>query len=111
MQVFEVLADDSRRRIVELLAQGDLAAGEIAAHFAVSGPAISRHLRVLRAAGVVHYRREGQRWVYALDPDPLLALDAWVRHTIATWQQRFAALGEHLDTMAAQQRPEKETKP
>ena len=102
MQVFEVLADDIRRRIVELLAQGDLPAGEIAANFDVSGPAISRHLRVLREAGVVRYRREGQKWVYALDPDPLVALDRWVRHTVETWQRRFATLGEHLDDMEAQ---------
>ncbi len=111
MQVFEVLADDIRRRIVELLAQGELPAGEIASHFQVSGPAVSRHLRVLREAGVVHYHREGQRWVYVLNPDPLLALDAWVRQTLETWQRRFAALGEHLDTMAAQHLAEKETTP
>ena len=110
MQVFDVLADDIRRRIIELLADRELAAGEIAAHFEVSGPAISRHLRVLREAGVVHYRREGQRWVYALEPTPLLALDTWVRHTVETWQRRFITLGEHLNDMAAQQRAEKETR-
>ena len=104
-----MLADDVRRRIVELLAHGELAAGEVAAHFEVSGPAISRHLRVLRAAGVVRHRRDGQRWVYALNPDPLLALDAWLHHTVATWQRRFAALGEHLDAMESSPLSEKET--
>ena len=109
MEVFEVLADGIRRRIVELLAQGELAAGEIAAHFEVSGPAISRHLRVLREAGVVRYRRDGQRWVYALNPDPLLALDEWLHRNVEIWQRRFAALCEHLDAMDAPHPSGKET--
>lgn len=109
MQVFEVLADDIRRHIVELLAAGELPAGAIAAHFRVSGPAISRHLRVLRAAGIVRYRRDGQKWVYALDPDPLRALDRWVHHTLLTWQHRFDALGAHLAAMDAHHRVDEET--
>lgn len=109
MQVFEVLADGIRRRIVELLAHDELAAGEIAGHFDVTGPAISRHLRVLREAGIVRYRREGQRWVYELDPAPLIGLDRWVRHNVDIWQRRFARLGEHLDDMESQQLSDEES--
>lgn len=97
MDTFEVLADPIRRRIVELLAVRDRPAGEIASKFDVSGPAISRHLRVLRDNGVVTYRRDGQRLVYRLRPQPLMEADAWMRKNVEAWQRRFAALGEHLD--------------
>ena len=91
------LADPTRRRIVELLAEGERPAGEIAEHFDVSGPAISRHLRVLRECGVATYRRDAQRWVYALDPGPITELDRWMRDTLLRWQRRFDDLGRHLD--------------
>lgn len=94
------LADPTRRRIVELLADRERPAGEIADQFTVSGPAISRHLRVLREAGVATYRRDAQRWVYALNPDKITELDRWMRDTLLRWQQRFDALGERLDSMA-----------
>jgi DNA-binding transcriptional ArsR family regulator len=107
MDPMAALADPIRRRIVELLADGELPAGAIASHFEVSGPAISRHLRVLRAAEVVTYRRDAQRWVYELNPDVLAQIDAWMRRTLFRWQRRFDVLGEHLDDMAAE-RDEKE---
>jgi DNA-binding transcriptional ArsR family regulator len=100
MDVFEVLADPIRRRIVELLAERELPAGEIASAFEVTGPAISRHLRVLRGVGIVEYRRDGQRWVYRLNPAPLREAEAWMRHNVAAWEHRFQALGRHLDSMA-----------
>ena len=103
-----MLADQTRRRIVELLATEDLAAGEVAAHFDVSGPAISRHLRVLREAEVVHFRRDGQKWVYSLNLQPLLDIDLRLQHNVETWQRRFAALGAHLDDMRAHEESEKE---
>jgi DNA-binding transcriptional ArsR family regulator len=98
------LADPTRRRIVELLADGELNAGEIASQFDVSGPAISRHLRVLRQPGVATYRRDAQRWVYALNPDKITELDRWMRDTLLRWQQRFDALGEHLDRMETEEK-------
>jgi DNA-binding transcriptional ArsR family regulator len=104
MEALTVLGDVTRRRIVELLAERERPAGEIADHFAVSGPAISRHLRVLRTAGIAEYRRDGQRWVYRLNPEPLIAADEWMRHNIAAWERRFQALGGHLDAMAAAER-------
>jgi DNA-binding transcriptional ArsR family regulator len=101
MDVFEVLADPIRRRIVEMLSKQEHPAGEIASAFEVTGPAISRHLRILREVGIVEYRRDGQRWVYRLDPTPLRAVEAWMRHNVAAWEHRFQALGRQLDSMAA----------
>jgi DNA-binding transcriptional ArsR family regulator len=97
------LADPTRRRIVELLADGDRPAGEIASFFEVTGPAISRHLRVLREVGMATYKREAQRWVYALNPDSITELDRWMRDTLLRWQQRFDALGQHLDRMESEE--------
>jgi DNA-binding transcriptional ArsR family regulator len=103
MEALAVLADPTRRRIVELLSDGERPAGEIASHFEVSGPAISRHLRVLRENGIATYRREAQRWVYALNPEPIEEVDRWMRDTLGRWQHRFDALGEHLDEVAAEE--------
>jgi len=101
MDVFEALADPTRRRIVELLAERERLAGEVAREFDVTGPAISRHLRVLREAGMVDYRRDGQRWVYRLDPTPLRRAETWMRQNAAAWERRFQSLGQELDSMAS----------
>jgi DNA-binding transcriptional ArsR family regulator len=93
---FEALADPTRRRIVELLAGGELTAGEIAGEFAVSRPAVSRHLRVLRDTGLVRYREEAQRRVYALEAAPLAALEAWLARYRPVWQNRLDALDTEL---------------
>jgi len=74
----EALADPVRRAIVERLAAGEVGAGEIAAAFPISRPAISRHLRVLREAGLVTSRVAGQQRIYTLDRRPLAELDAWL---------------------------------
>ena len=74
----EALADPVRRAIVERLADGDVGAGDIAEAFPISRPAISRHLRVLREAGLVTSRVAGQHRIYALDRRPLAELDAWL---------------------------------
>jgi len=78
VSTFEALADPVRQAIVERLAEGDVGAGVIAAAFPVSRPAVSRHLRVLRDAGIVTSRVAGQERIYALDRRPLAALDAWL---------------------------------
>lgn len=78
MQVADALADPVRRAILERLADGEVGAGVIAAAFPVSRPAISRHLRVLREAGLVTSRVHGQQRIYALDRRPLAELDAWL---------------------------------
>jgi DNA-binding transcriptional ArsR family regulator len=94
--VFEALADPTRRRVLELLSERDLTAGEIAAAFTVSRPAVSRHLRVLRGAGLVHARRDAQRRVYGLDPTPLHEVDDWLQRYRRFWPERLDALEEHL---------------
>ena len=84
---------------MELLTAGDLTAGEIAARFPVSGPAISKHLRVLREAGLCRYEQRATRRVYRLDPEPLRATDEWMQAQLEGWGRRFDALGRHLDAM------------
>jgi DNA-binding transcriptional ArsR family regulator len=86
------LADPTRRRIVELLSDGERTAGELASNFAAARPGVSRHLRVLREQGLVRVRTDGRRRVYSLDPAPLAELDAWLDHYRAFWANRLDAL-------------------
>jgi DNA-binding transcriptional ArsR family regulator len=90
------LADPTRREIVALLAGGERSAGELADRFPVSRPAISRHLRVLREAGLVRARTEGKRRLYVLDPEPLRELDDWLAPYRDLWAQRFDALDTEI---------------
>ena len=92
VQALGALADPTRRELVALLAAGELAAGELADRFPVSRPAISRHLRVLREAGLVRARVDGKRRLYALDPRPLRELDEWLEPYRAQWRNRLDAL-------------------
>ena len=94
--VFEAVADPTRRRVLELLAERELSAGEIAAAFTVSRPAVSRHLRVLREAGLVRSSRRAQRRVYALAPAPLEEIDSWLGRYRPFWTERLDRLEEHL---------------
>ena len=94
------LADPVRRELVQLLAHGEVAAGELADRFPVSRPAVSRHLRVLREAGLVTVRAEGKRRLYALDPAPLRELDEWLE----TYRDLWAARLDALDTEIARGR-------
>ncbi|MHB8468867.1 MAG: ArsR/SmtB family transcription factor [Gaiellaceae bacterium] len=96
MRAFEALADPTRRRIVELLAGGELDAGQIAARFSTSRPAVSRHLRVLRETGLVRARPDAQRRVYSLEPAPLAELDAWLARYRPFWANRLDALDTEL---------------
>ena len=70
-RVFKALADPTRRQILQELKEGDLSAGEITARFPISGPSISRHLSILKAADLVEERREGNRIVYQLEPEQI----------------------------------------
>jgi DNA-binding transcriptional ArsR family regulator len=103
VRAVEAIADPTRRRIVELLAERELSAGELAAQFSTSRPAVSRHLRVLREHGLVRVRGEAQRRLYSLDPAPLAELDAWLGRYRAFWAQRLDA----LDTQLARDRRER----
>ncbi|WP_448641488.1 ArsR/SmtB family transcription factor [Geodermatophilus sp. URMC 63] len=96
MQALAALADPIRRELLALLARGELAAGELAGRFPVSRPAVSRHLRVLREAGLVSSRVEGRRRLYALDPRPLRELDEWLESYRGLWTQRLDALDTEI---------------
>lgn len=96
MEALAALADPVRRELVELLAGGEVAAGELADRFPVSRPAISRHLKVLRSAGLVKVRAEGRRRLYALDPRPLRELDDWLEPYRDLWAARLDALDTEI---------------
>ncbi len=96
MAVFEALADPTRRRILELLAGGERSAGDLAGEFAISRPGVSRHLRVLRAAGLVRARGDGQRRLYSVDPAPLAEVEQWLARYRLFWAQRLDALDTEL---------------
>jgi DNA-binding transcriptional ArsR family regulator len=96
VNALEALADPTRRRIVELLAEGDRNAGELAAEFDVSRPAVSRHLRVLRERGLVQARELGTQRLYSLSPEPLAELDAWLTRYRSFWSKRLDALDTQL---------------
>ena len=96
VQALAALADPTRRGLVALLAHGELAAGALAERFPVSRPAISRHLRVLREAGLVRSRIQGRRRLYALDPRPLRELDEWLEPYRDLWARRLDALDTEI---------------
>jgi DNA-binding transcriptional ArsR family regulator len=100
MHAFDILGDPVRRRILELLADGELAAGEIGAvvqaEFGISQPAVSQHLRVLRDNGFTTVRAVGTRRLYAVDAEPLREVDEWLDRYRRFWSQRLDALGTEL---------------
>ena len=100
MHAFDVLGDPVRRRILELLADGELPAGAISRvigdEFGISQPAVSQHLRVLRDSGFAVVRADRTRRLYAVDPAPLRDVDAWVGQFRSFWEQRLDALETEL---------------
>ncbi len=96
MQSLAAISDPTRRRIVELLAVRDRTAGELVGEFDLSAPAISQHLNVLRDAGLVSTRAEGQTRVQSLNPAGLDELEAWLQRTRRFWSRRLDALEQEL---------------
>jgi DNA-binding transcriptional ArsR family regulator len=96
VEALAALADPTRRRIVELLSERERDAGEIASHFDVSRPAVSRHLRVLREHGLVRARSDAQRRIYSLEAAPLEEIDAWLDKYRGFWANRLDALDVQL---------------
>jgi DNA-binding transcriptional ArsR family regulator len=94
---FEVLAEPSRRRILDLLRDGESAVGEVVTRLGMSQPAVSKHLRVLRDAGVVEARVDAQRRLYRVRPEPLHEIDDWLAPYRLLWDTSLDALGSHLD--------------
>ena len=108
--VFSALADPTRRAILAQLMDGDRTVAELNAPFAVSQPAISRHLRVLREADVVTVAPQGKHRIYRLNPTALDEVGAWAERCRTRWEARFDALGEHLDHMADQRDQRRKTR-
>jgi DNA-binding transcriptional ArsR family regulator len=97
MEPFTAIADPVRRQIVERLATGEKSAGELGAGFAISQPAVSKHLRVLREAGLIVARAQAQRRVYRLNPGPLAEVDLWLARCRKLWEGRLDSLRSYLE--------------
>ena len=96
---FEVLADERRRRILDLLAVKERQVGELVTLLSMSQPAVSKHLKVLREAGVVQSRTDAQRRIYRVNPEPLRAVDEWLAPYRRQWAGHRNALERHLEIM------------
>jgi DNA-binding transcriptional ArsR family regulator len=96
---FEVLAEPNRRRILDLLRVAERSVGDLVGALDVSQPAVSKHLRVLRDAGLVEARTDAQRRIYRLRTEPLRAMDAWLAPYRELWESRLDDLERHLDEM------------
>ncbi|HEY1358646.1 MAG TPA: metalloregulator ArsR/SmtB family transcription factor [Thermoleophilaceae bacterium] len=94
MEIFEAIAQPKRREILRLLAAGELSAGEVASRFAVTQPAISQHLRVLRETGLVSERRDGTRRLYSVRPEGLADLNAFLAQVVPTSLERLKQVAE-----------------
>ncbi len=94
---FAVLAEPARRRILGLLLVAERPVGELVSELGLSQPGVSKHLRVLREAELVEVRRDAQQRIYALRPEPLAELDAWLEPYRRLWSRRLDALEDHLD--------------
>jgi DNA-binding transcriptional ArsR family regulator len=97
--VFEVLAEPTRRRILDLLRERPRLVGELTERLELTQPGTSKHLRVLREAGLVRVRRDAQRRWYELHPEGLVEVDAWLRPYRELWTRSLDALERHLDAM------------
>jgi DNA-binding transcriptional ArsR family regulator len=96
---FDAIAEPNRRLILDLLLERERPVGDLVEALAVSQPAVSKHLRVLRDAGLVEVRPDGQRRLYRARTEPLRAVDDWLRPYRAQWPARLDDLERHLDTM------------
>ena len=99
LTTFEVVAEPTRRRILDLLREREHLVGELAVALDLSQPGASKHLRVLREAGLVAVRQDAQRRWYGLNPAPLVEVDDWLRPYRQLWADRLDALERHLDKM------------
>ncbi len=115
VHAFDVLGDPVRRRILELLADGELSSGDVAAvvqaEFGISQPAVSQHLKVLRDSGFATVRASGTRRLYAVDAPPFRELDEWLGHFRGFWEQRLDSLATELARGKRQRRLHPTTAP
>jgi len=99
--VLEVIAEPTRRRILDAVRGGERSVGELVERVGMHQPGVSRHLKVLRDAGLVEVRRDAQRRLYRIRPEPLMELDAWLEPYRAEWTARLDSLERHLRRTAA----------
>jgi DNA-binding transcriptional ArsR family regulator len=97
VSAFQVLAEPHRRRILDLLREGERSVSELVSGLGLSQPGVSKHLRVLRQAGLVRVRVDAQRRLYALRPQPLDELHRWLEPYRRLWSEHLDALERHLD--------------
>lgn len=97
MDAFEAIAEPNRRRILDLLRSRERPAGEVVEALAISQPGVSKHLRLLREAGLVRVRAEGQRRLYSVEPHQLAAVENWLRPHLEFWRERLDDLERHLE--------------
>lgn len=97
MSPFEALAEPNRRRILDVLRDGERPAGDLVEALAISQPGVSKHLKLLREAGLVSVRADGQRRLYRLEPKGLADLDAWLMPYRRFWADRLSRLEQHLE--------------
>jgi DNA-binding transcriptional ArsR family regulator len=95
--LWAALVDPHRRAVLDLLAQGELSVGELVERLGLTQPQTSKHLKVLRDAGLVRVDQQAQRRIYAVDPAPMAALDEWLAPYRRLWNTSLDRLGAHLD--------------
>jgi DNA-binding transcriptional ArsR family regulator len=100
MTVFDVVAEPNRRRILDLLGAQQRAVGDLVEQLELSQPAVSKHLRILREAGLVEVRGEAQRRLYSVRPEPLRAIDEWLSPYRRMWGTSLDELERHLERMS-----------
>jgi DNA-binding transcriptional ArsR family regulator len=108
--MFEVLADPTRRRVVEALRQGERPVNDIVERAGIHQSGVSRHLRILSEAGFVSMRPDGQRRLYSLKPEPFRALDQWLSQYRDLWEARLDRFGAALEQRRRRQSPRKKEK-
>jgi len=105
LDVLEVIAEPTRRRILDAVRESEQSVNDLVERVGMHQPGVSRHLRVLRDAGLVDVRRDAQRRLYRLRPEPLMELDAWLEPYRAEWAGRLDALEQHLGRTAKKSTP------
>ena len=99
VSTFDLLADPTRRRLLEALREGECSVGALVELLRMSQPAVSKHLRILRQAGLASVRKDAQRRIYRLNPEGLRELDEWLEPFRASWRERLDALEDVLSSM------------
>lgn len=104
VDLFEVVVEPNRRRILDVLRDGDRSVSDLVDVLQIAQPTVSKHLKTLREAGLVVVRPDAQRRWYQLRPEPLRELDAWLAPYREAWSERLDALSRHLDRMEEEER-------